>query len=449
MRPEMVRSSPQDEVALRDDALQAGTVPADGATSGNAAGPVSPAPEPPVNTADVQDRDDNSRGEPRQTTDLWATKAPETDNGNRLASTARRRSMGIAAFLRSRRSAVPPPAPHPSEASFPVLGDAAASGAVPSSYSPGDDGADPEATVKGGLLLSPLAPVDPPVDPPAPEVSAPGSAGSPGSAVSPGSEAGGGDGGGLEAPSSAGPPTAGGPEATAANTTAAGTAAADSDQVGTGGGETKDARPVEAAGKTEGAEGASGGPEELDEDEIKYRTSRLLIPIEQAHAPAGRGPQEWLNMLRTGTFANSPTGRTAIALVAAVIVMIAGGAVLFSVGPGAGQASSSDAGFPAATGTDGTSAATPSTPAADPTSFSFPGAPLATPSLHAEASANSTTRPVPPRRPATAAPAPQPTSTPPPAQAPTSPAAPPSTRPACYDQLPPLLASWLDQMGRC
>jgi hypothetical protein len=447
VRPESVRSSPQDGVAPRDDAIQAGAVPADGATSDNAAGPVSPAPEPPAITADVQDRDDNSRGEPRQTADPWVTKAQKTDNGNRIASTARRRAMGIAAFLRSRRSAVPPPAPHPFEASFPVLGDAAAGGAVPSPHSPGDDGVDPEATVKGGFLLSPLAPAnqpanqpaDPPTNPPAPEVSASDLAGSSGS------EAGGGDAGRLEAPSPAEPLTADGLEATAAGS------AADSDQVGTSGGETKDARPVEAARKGEGAEGteeASGVPAELDEDEIKYRTSRLLIPIEQAPAPAGRGPQEWLNMLRTGTFANSPTGRTAIALVAAVIVMIAGGAVLFSVGPGAEQVSSSDAGFPAATGTDRTPVATPSTPAADPTSLSFPGAPLATPSLHAEASASSTTRPVPPRRPVTAAPAPRPTSTPP-AQAPTSPAAPPSTRPACYNQLPPLLASWLDQMGRC
>ncbi|WP_131804196.1 hypothetical protein [Pseudofrankia sp. BMG5.36] len=517
---------PQDEVA------QAGAVSPASPVSHITIGPAQPTSRPSANTADTHGGADNGHREHQQIIPLQAAERLGTDNETRVTFAARRRAAGVAAFLRSRRTLVRPPAQHPFGASLPASNDLAP-GADP--HSPEDDAADPEATLKGSVPLVPLAPADPPASeastpsptegslteskpdsggletlspPERPTVDESEAAG----ATRPGDDGGASEtGGGLtaadldevedasasqDAPADSGAssethadnatpgsldasdaaPTSTEPDpdasaqagdtaqvedtaqvgnaAPAAEIAQAGNITADQpNTAGTaadaaGGGPTVHGpSPVDDSveiDQRKWPDGAANGSLPLDEDEIPYGTARLLIPIEPADEPRDRGLRERVNMLRTGTFVHSPIGRTTIALAAAAVVMIVGGVALLTVGPGSSRAPSPNAGFPAADGTD----RVPATSSSTPTSPVFPGLPSATPPLGAQASASSTTLPAPPRRPVTAVPAPRPTSTPSPAQAPTPPAA-PSTRPACYDQLPPLLASWLDQMGRC
>ncbi|MBX6391295.1 MAG: hypothetical protein IRZ08_20275, partial [Frankia sp.] len=68
--------------------------------------------------------------------------------------------------------------------------------------------------------------------------------------------------------------------------------------------------------------------------DINYQTARLLIPIEEAGALPRPGFAAWLRTLRVRRFASSPSGRTVIALAAAVLVLVAGAGALLAFTPG-------------------------------------------------------------------------------------------------------------------
>jgi len=526
--------------------------------------PARPAPQPAARVAAAHDGDDN--GYPGHQRDVAATNA-RTHGGNyesSLASTAWRRAEGVAAFVRSRRSSTPPRIPGPLEpavpassatsapvsawsasaspASVPAAKAAAADvstrtrASTPGAQTPEDD-PDPDATLKGGVLLIPLGDGDGDgdqvhddhingdhvdsdresagrastdgetrakvetgdkietraevkTDDPAPADAALASIGT---VANSNDIAGAGAGVESVGPTAwyAGPndatfrhtagdlptkPDTRGPvDGPNAPDTADPTASSAPSPAATGGehgagidfGATINQWPVVISRlprddsveiersswpATNAAQGAGTGartgadiPAQPDPEDTGYRTARLLIPIEEADQPHNRGPLGWLATMRSGAFAHSPVGRTTIALVGVVLVLVIGGAMLLTVGPADDHPVSPTAGALRQVST--------TTPSATPV---IPAAPVPSGPGNVVASATSVTHvgpalPATPRRP-TAAPQPQPTTTPSTPSATFAPApttVPPSTRPACYDQFPPILASWLDQLGRC
>ncbi|MBL7495188.1 hypothetical protein I6A81_02655, partial [Frankia sp. CN7] len=205
--------------------------------------------------------------------------------------------------------------------------------------------------------------------------------------------------------------------------------------------------PPEAAGdaKTGDAKTGDGEADDDADDEIRYETARLLIPIELADQPGNYNLRNWIDLLRSGSFGQTPAGRTTIAIAAAVLVLLVGGFALLTVGSGDGEGSAADKGFSVVGAARTTSPAQAPTPALVPT---LPPPPAVT-------TPPATRAPAPPTRRTTRAPRPTPTQAPAP---PASPSAPgptqsqtqtqPQTLPACYTQFP-LIASWLDQMGGC
>jgi len=365
-----------------------------------------PAPEAATN---VVNTNNNGARVPLWVIPSRPTKSRESDNGARVRAAARRRAAGVAAFLRPRLPAGPPATAPSSEAETRVPSDAELG---ENAVWPAAGADDPDATAKVGDLLASLTSLD------APERA--GSRGAPRADASP-----------------AGAPPAHAQLADAAHVDAPPPAElswvdalwVDDAPAAAGAESVADAAGWDVAGARRAADAADA--------------SRLLVPIEQVPEPHRHHTPAWLETLRPGTFVHSSTGRATIALVAAVIVMVVGGVALLSVGPAGDDPSTTNAGFPLV---NDTARAAATTAAASTPPPPLPGAaavPPAPPQVEASLSS------APTRRPAAAAPTPRPAVTSPPARAPASPAAPPSTRPACYDQWPPILAAWLDQMGRC